>query len=584
MGPAKRRHAVAALVFLSAASWIYLVESASLQSNSSQAVEAIQAQSQQAPSSAPAAGPAPAEPQPPPLASLQEQPPVTGASSSGNPATGSAETAGPGPAPAPAQALPQATPEQATGDGQISESKPESSAREEEPAQLVKPDTATQKPEPPAGLETQTKAELEARPESPADQKSEQEPRPEPGPGAQSKPEAQMEPETGPAGPGPEQAEPEPKTDAAPEPGPGPGPESADAGSVATEAKGESVADGYGEDEPAAAGASRDEPAGAKSGETGANELPTGSISRGPVEAAETEEAALEYGEQEDYPDYRLDAASCRDAPQAELNETIRSILGTLMGCSAESRLKLRPATNALIANHVMEAGSMPLDLGRLIRGQRSQVSCLAPSQAGKLRLRFDQELADQWLSSRWRLYPRLRLDELPVEMVRSPMAAGGSAPTTGRRLARRPSAGGPSATSKCQKFKVESGQFYLELMSFKTSSFYEAELAQTVRPNGTEADGASSAPSVRLIEFKVRQLFLDHGLKLDGDGPIEAGIGRRPQTVQILHSRNDHYRRNNWLLDLFGNWLKHEYRGQLARLLVPAGGQLSEQLGACFR
>ena len=171
----------------------------------------------------------------------------------------------------------------------------------------------------------------------------------------------------------------------------------------------------------------------------------------------------------------------------------------------------------------------------------------------------------NQKLRSRWRKYPRLNVDDIPLE------AFGSKRAVKARNGA------------KCQKFKIDRGDFYLQLLAFKTKLSIELTLGE--RGGGVGSEQAANAIAseqagdrIRLVNFEAEELYLDHGINLDGMGPQLLSVVS--PTVQILHDHNNHHRRNNWLLAMYGNWLKHEYKSQLLGLLSKP---LADQLNSCL-
>lgn len=307
-------------------------------------------------------------------------------------------------------------------------------------------------------------------------------------------------------------------------------------------------------------------------------------------------------GEYEILPNFELDPVSCGQIeptlPGPVLNMTIEKILKTIVGkkCSSSANLKLKPTTNKLLNGFVMQVSSMPIELVQLTLAPFTRVYCVKTSQeppkVTKLQLAFEQNLDDQWLASRWRLYKSLHQDEIPIELAdetsTSSRWAGGSR-LTGRQLKGN---NVRTDSDKCQRFEARGGNFYLQLLSFKTTLSFEIDLVKL--GERSYSTSLQHGGRIQVAGLAVRELYLDQGLKLNGQ------IGRQKQangawasvqqhhqqhqrtTVQILHDRNNHHRKNNWLLDTYANWLKHEYRSQLAHLLAP-GGQLIGQLNSCF-
>lgn len=239
----------------------------------------------------------------------------------------------------------------------------------------------------------------------------------------------------------------------------------------------------------------------------------------------------------------------------------------------------------------------MPIAVGQLAYAPVTRVSCSKaidrhddPASV-KFNLVLQQEHDDQWLSSRWRLYQSLQLDELPIRFAETRLKTRGS---------------NAKGSNKCHRFKVETGQFYLELLGYRNEIKFEVDLlkldqhsysASSVGENEQRKGG-----SIKVVDFRATQLYLDQGLKLSG--PITWAKKRRlttssgrglyaPEqlqreiekgstlgTVQILHDHNNHVRKNNWMFDIYASWLKHEYRSQLNQLF---GKSLADRVSTCF-
>lgn len=211
----------------------------------------------------------------------------------------------------------------------------------------------------------------------------------------------------------------------------------------------------------------------------------------------------------------------------------------------------------------------MPIDLAKLTSALHTHIECrsiveLTPEKEGgqarmKLELVLTQELPDQRLRSRWRKYPKLYQDDLPLEMFDSNRGAQAK-----------------TASSKCQKFKMESGDFHFSLMGLQTSMSLEVLLVKLDQ----HAYGASSqlGGKIRVADFKVSQMYLGRDILLNGSNSLGGHLGQ--STIQVLHDHNKHHRRNYWLLDLYANWLQHEYKSQLSILL---GKPLVAHLNSCL-
>lgn len=261
---------------------------------------------------------------------------------------------------------------------------------------------------------------------------------------------------------------------------------------------------------------------------------------------------------QNDY-NYILDPETCNaetllNVDQSSLSEAIDEMMKKLTSskCNEKLDLRLQPATNKLIKGFVMEVSSMPIHVIQLIGSLRSRVLCSRQkvgdsASVNNLSLKVQLEMPDQRLRSRWRKYPALRADEIPIGIFG---AAESSSNTQGK--------------SQCQQFQLDQGDFYLELLSPRSTLALQLTLSQ------------SGVGQPKVEQFGVDEMHLDSSLQVDS-----TSSGKSPLTVQVLHEGNNYYRRNNWLLDMYANWLKHEYKKQLGAFL---GHSMVEQLNSCLQ
>ena len=318
-----------------------------------------------------------------------------------------------------------------------------------------------------------------------------------------------------------------------------------------------------------------------KSGENNVAEIelgkPVATVSKQEVTNAIPHEPSLVYQNRPienlnnlPYFDFQIDQSCTRAQalPGAILNMTIERILGKFKGenCSQIPDFRLQAATNKEIKGFVMETSPMRLNPAQLTSGFRNVAKCSQIEELGgtkgqggvRFRLNLTQEVGNHKLRSRWRLYPRMPQEDIPLSQF-------------GLDRGSRTKAG-----SKCERFKIESGDFYLELLSLNSSQSFDITL--TKMSQTAYAADKSFGGRIRMTEFKVNELYLDHKIYLDaGDRLNLAGLS---PTVQILHDRNNHHRRNNWLLDMYGNWLRHEYRRRLKQFLAKP---LVEGLNSCL-
>lgn len=298
---------------------------------------------------------------------------------------------------------------------------------------------------------------------------------------------------------------------------------------------------------------------------------------------------SLELPVVEEKPDYELDRDSCgklaATLPPQILNMTVERILNTIghLNCSETLNLKLLPATNKQISGYVMEVGSSPLDIDVFTVAPLTRVYCSlsdsSPSSSLRLSLKMIQERSyDHCINSGWRLYPRLNQVELPVELL-------GKFGHNQAKRNQRSSASRPN--DKCQPFEVKNGIYKLLLRQSKTSLTFEVQLVK-LNEQSYSASGEHGG-QIKMVDFKLDKLYLDHEVHLNGLLTTPSKAGRQQGAFnhlmtsnQILHDRNNHHRRNNWLLDAYGNWLRHEYRAQLLQLLtVP--GSFVDRMNQCF-
>lgn len=235
--------------------------------------------------------------------------------------------------------------------------------------------------------------------------------------------------------------------------------------------------------------------------------------------------------------------------------------------CGTFLDLKFKPMINQQIRGYVMEVSSMPVDLDVLTGALTTRVSCsnvehLEPGKKVKLSMILSQDLGNKRLESKWRSYAEIQHDDIPVRLF-------------GTSISRR---GQTKTSSKCQKFRLELGHFHLDLLSFKTKLMFEIILVKLDDRSWSSKDSIGGG-SILLKSIQVDELYLDDKINLDSIGGQKLNMAS--PTVQILHDENNHFRRNNWLLDLYGNWLKHEYKQQLRSLLADA--TFLERFNSCF-
>lgn len=294
---------------------------------------------------------------------------------------------------------------------------------------------------------------------------------------------------------------------------------------------------------------------------------------------------------------YKLDYDSCGPVlPLPIMNMSINRILSTINGenCTKQQDLKLLPRTNKHIRDRVMEVSAMPIELSQLFGAISTTIKCSSKPEKyeedGKPKVRFtlkfELDLGDQKLRSRWRHYPRFQNDEIPLGIFDSGIRNKGKAIQT--------------TSTKCQRFRIDTGDFYLELLSFRTSLEIQVSLDRI--DETAYAISRHLGGQIHVANFTVDKLYLDHKLHISPISVDKAvGLNRMSNnkltghslsslsstshnalapTVQIFHDQNNHHRRNNWLLDMYGNWLRHEYKAQLGGLL---GKPLVDGLNSCF-
>lgn len=293
---------------------------------------------------------------------------------------------------------------------------------------------------------------------------------------------------------------------------------------------------------------------------------------------------------------YEVDDASCVEAlkviPQGLLNSTIEraidSLLDSTRNCSSRLSLKLKPAFNRQVKGNVMEVGSMNIDLGELIlpEGSSFVVRCQSAQKSRgvlKLELSLINDSDGQVeFRSRWRRHKQMKQqDSLPLDM-RAYRTRGSS----GRLKKDGDKSPARTNRNRCETFKVDSGHFYLQLLAMKSRLDVEVTFVEEKSSNQTK----ESAINLSVTKWSFDQLYLDHDIYLSRNSLTLPSTDRNfmgsnaSPTVQILHDSNKHFRRNNWMLDMYGNWLKQEYRSQLKRLLNDDGGQLLRQINkSCF-
>lgn len=279
---------------------------------------------------------------------------------------------------------------------------------------------------------------------------------------------------------------------------------------------------------------------------------------------------------------YAVDELSCKSVlavvPRPILNMTIERIMSVLLhpNCTDTFHLKLPPLFSNQIQGQSMEVGAMPIDLLNLIGSQTSEIRCVGEalkrkqvdgSEKTEFKLSFVQELNNQKLRSKWRHYSQLQMGDIPLKAV---LVNSVRKSSLGKLIER-----GSRFSSKCEKFQLEQGDFYLELLALKTRLEFEVKLKRADEKTYMATNKLGG--SIRLNEFNIDSLFLDQNLSIKPSGqPSNQGarqitnsiLVQQQPTVQIIHDHNNYYRKNNWLLNVYGNWLKHEY-AQLIKIYL---------------
>lgn len=315
---------------------------------------------------------------------------------------------------------------------------------------------------------------------------------------------------------------------------------------------------------------------------------------------AAKEAAANKNQARDEEPAYRLDRETCgrflkqnNNVPELILNSTVERILNSIKSedCAQRLGLKLKPARNMVVAENLMDVSSMSMMPKILLDTDATLVRCMAIDEGNntipadkstRFRLEFVGNVSSvRQIRALWRLYNPIESDEAEFFVMKQKRAQQGSrSPLRPRKIVP-----GKSRT-KCQRFKFESGSVSLVLSPFRSETVFEIKLAA-----GTNKD-TDEKPQIRMVSYRTRSLRLDTVLHKHRtlSGPERetgsanatgASISRTrlvdaKSTVQIVHDRNQHYRRNYWLLDMYSNWLKHEYKFQLQWMFVELGAKFN--------
>lgn len=281
-----------------------------------------------------------------------------------------------------------------------------------------------------------------------------------------------------------------------------------------------------------------------------------------------------------------IDVDDCRDlVPKEILEMAVQKILAKIQShnCSDSANLKLKSATNKQIKGQVMESSSVNLNLAKLMgaggTGGTPQTTCtkvaelgLDPAQPHSLRFNLSIQLEpeDQVLTGVWRRYQRLTMpDDIQLD------GFGSGAKRSGIFSSPRGAHPDEPASTRCQRFQVDRGLFRLDVTAL--------QIALNVEVTMIKLDEKSYAIDWRLggrlhaSELQLLGAHLGHSIYLVENGLADSAL----PTVQILHDRNNHHRRNNWLLDLYGGWLLHEYNAQLSRFMSKS---ILGPLNSCLR
>lgn len=255
--------------------------------------------------------------------------------------------------------------------------------------------------------------------------------------------------------------------------------------------------------------------------------------------------------------------------------------------CTRHMDSRLKPMINKRIRGHVMESSVLLFNLAPAISAAvlNSSPSCKLVRQSEEkktvmLEVSLNLDLSNQVTTCKWRHYPALQMDDIPLQ-VPFRMANGRHAiPASSLGLRRN--------GAKCLEFKVDSGDYYLDLLSFKVSTTFATEVTESEQKGMKILEPSGG---IRLVRFEPSQIYLSHRMHSSPPaiGSIKSTSGKASRTtdgqtlptVQVLHDRNNHHRRNNWLLDMYGNWLQQEHRKQLALMLH--GQEFLSQINMCL-
>lgn len=289
--------------------------------------------------------------------------------------------------------------------------------------------------------------------------------------------------------------------------------------------------------------------------------------------ATNSSQAESQPGLQFDDAAYTIDQTSCNalnatGVPVEIIKLSVERIMRLLTSsnCSAAADLRLRPGTNKRLRGFVMQAGAMRLSLNELMSPVHTVVHCLpaanssstaaAAADDGSVNFKLAFANTHGELSARvpWRMYERVEL--------KSPMT--GATSPRGRQ---------PMERARCTRYGLRAGDFELQLIGLRSRVEFELHLRKLDARK--YAASASEGGRVMLREFAVRQLYLDHELHVHASSPnaFKATQDKRKRAqpllamVTIMHDKNSAHRRNNWLLDMYANWLREQCRAQLGRL-----------------
>lgn len=299
---------------------------------------------------------------------------------------------------------------------------------------------------------------------------------------------------------------------------------------------------------------------------------------------------------------FSLDPDTCGQISLGEkaLNMTVKRILKLMSDreCCDKLNLKLRPARNEITLPHqTMEVSSMSIPSSMLLKSDTMSVRCLSAQQGAgdttRLRLEFEGNISDtQYTETNWRLYNRIQYEDVSMQLFESRSNQNNQISSGARSMSRGqiyPEAGATGWPTKCQRFMFGSGSVILIVHPFQAKMLFEVDLERPrarADANSLELDGMT----VRMLQFKAKGVHistvlhkhtvrrtnsLQFDIQYEGYGP-NGGVKKLAEsnspieaksTVQAMHDNNQHHRRNYWQLDMYNNWLKHEYRRQLRAL-----------------